>query len=96
MHNNLELLGNVVLKALLAKWFESQLKKLRWYGIQKTFVVTVFIGHWSGNCSRYVCGIMFNTNLQRMRQIGVELQQLCVLEALYKQVAVGSIDPFGL
>ena len=37
---------------------------------------------------------MFNTNLQRMRQIGVEL--LNVLEALYKQVDVGLIDPFGL
>ena len=29
-----------------------------------------------------------------MRQIGVEL--LYFLEALYKQVDVGSIDPFGL
>ena len=37
---------------------------------------------------------MFNTNLQRMRQIGVEL--LYVLVALYKQMDVGSIDPFGL
>ena len=37
---------------------------------------------------------MFNTNLQRMHQIGVEL--LYVSEALYKQVAVGSFDPFGL
>ena len=30
----------------------------------------------------------------KIRQIGVELPY--VLEALYKQVAVGSIDPFGL
>ena len=37
---------------------------------------------------------MFNTNLQRMRQTGVEV--LYVLVALYKQVDVGSIDPFGL
>ena len=37
---------------------------------------------------------MLNTNLQRMRQTGVELQY--ALEALYEQVAVGSIDPFGL
>ena len=29
-----------------------------------------------------------------MRQIGIEL--LYVLEALYNQVTVGSIDPFGL
>ena len=36
---------------------------------------------------------MFNTNQQRMHQIGVEL--LHVLETLYKQVAVGSIDLFG-
>ena len=37
---------------------------------------------------------MFNTNVQRMHEIGVEL--LHVLEALYKQVAVGSTKPFGL
>ena len=37
---------------------------------------------------------MFNTNLQRMRHIGEEL--LYVLGALYKQVAVGLIYPFGL
>ena len=37
---------------------------------------------------------MLNTNLPRMHQIGVEL--LCVLEALYGQVAVGSINPFRL
>ena len=37
---------------------------------------------------------MFNTNLQSMYQIRVE--QLYVLEALYKQETVGSIDPFGL
>ena len=37
---------------------------------------------------------MYNTNLQRMHQIGIKL--LHVLEALYKHVAVGSIDPFGL
>ena len=37
---------------------------------------------------------MFNTNLQRMRQIGEE--QLYVLEAFYKQVSVVSNDPFGL
>ena len=37
---------------------------------------------------------MFNINLQRFYQIGVEL--LYVLESLYKQVAVRSIDPFGL
>ena len=36
----------------------------------------------------------FNTNLQKMRQIGVEL--LNVLELLLKQVDEGSIDPFGL
>ena len=35
-----------------------------------------------------------NINLQRMRQIGVEL--LFVLVALYEQVDVGLIDPFGL
>ena len=28
MHNNLELLCDIVLKALFAKWFESQLKKI--------------------------------------------------------------------
>ena len=43
MHNNLELLSDIVLKALFAKWFESQLKKLRWYGIQKTFMVTLLL-----------------------------------------------------
>ena len=37
---------------------------------------------------------VFNTNLQIMRHIGVEL--LYVSDALYKQVDVGSIDPFGL
>ena len=37
---------------------------------------------------------MFNTNLLRMGQIVVEL--VYVLEALYKQVGVESIDPFGL
>ena len=37
---------------------------------------------------------MFNTNLQRMHRIGVELRY--ILEALYKQVAVGLIGPFGL
>ena len=37
---------------------------------------------------------MFNTNLQRMRQIGVEF--LYFLETLNKPVDVGSIDPFGL
>ena len=37
---------------------------------------------------------MFNNNLQILRHIGVEL--LYVLDALYKQVAMGSIDPFGL
>ena len=37
---------------------------------------------------------MFNTNLQRIHQIAVKL--LPVLEALYKQVAVGLIEPFGL
>ena len=37
---------------------------------------------------------VFNTNLQIMRHIGVEL--LYVLHSVYKQVAVGSIDPFGL
>ena len=57
MHNYLELLREILLKPLFAKWFESQLKKLQWHGIQKTFVDTVFIGHWSGNCSHYVCGI---------------------------------------
>ena len=36
---------------------------------------------------------MFLDHLQRMRQIRVEL--LYVFEALYKQVAVGSVDPFG-
>ena len=36
----------------------------------------------------------FNTNVQRMHQIGVKL--LYILEALYKQVAVVSIDPFEL
>ena len=42
----------------------------------------------------YDCSRMFNTNLQSMRHIGEELQQ--VLEAFYKQVAVESINPFGL
>ena len=37
---------------------------------------------------------VFNTNLQRMRQIGVAL--LYVLEVSYKQVTVGSMDLFGL
>ena len=36
---------------------------------------------------------IINTNLERMRQIGVEL--MCVLEALYKQVDVGSIAPLA-
>ena len=36
---------------------------------------------------------MFNTNLQSMRQTGEGL--LYVLESFYKQVAEGSIDPFG-
>ena len=36
---------------------------------------------------------MFLDHLQRMRQIRVEL--LYVFEALYKQVALGSVDPFG-
>ena len=74
--------------------FKSQLKKLRWHGIQKTFMVTVFFGHWSENRSHYILLHMFNTNLQRMRQIGKEL--LYVLEASYKQVDKGLIDLFGL
>ena len=37
---------------------------------------------------------IFNTSPQRMQHIGVEL--LYVLKSLYKQVAVGSIDPLGL
>ena len=37
---------------------------------------------------------IFSTNQQTMRQNGVKL--LRVLEALYKQVAVESIDSFGL
>ena len=37
---------------------------------------------------------IFNSNLQRIRQIGVEL--LHVLEALRKQMAKGLIDRFGL
>ena len=39
VHGNLELLCDIVLKALFAKWFESQLKKLRCYGMQKTFLL---------------------------------------------------------
>ena len=57
MDNNLEFLSDIALKALFAKWFKSQVKKLRCYEIQKTFMVTAFIGHWSGNCSHYVWGI---------------------------------------
>ena len=52
-YNNLELRCDMVLNALFAKWFVSQLKNLQWYGIQKPFVVTVFIGHWSGNFFLY-------------------------------------------
>ena len=37
---------------------------------------------------------MFNINLQSMCQTGVEL--LYVLKAFDKQVAVWSIDPFGI
>ena len=37
---------------------------------------------------------VFNSNLHRMCQIGVEL--LYVVEALYKQVGLGSIDPSGI
>ena len=36
---------------------------------------------------------VFNANLQRTCQIGIELPH--VLEPLYKQVSVGSIYPFG-
>ena len=39
MDNSLELLCDIALKALFAKWFEDQLKKLRCYGIQKTFML---------------------------------------------------------
>ena len=56
-HNSLELLCDIVLKARFAKCFESQIKKLRCSGIQKAFFGYLFIGHWSGNCSQYVCGI---------------------------------------
>ena len=40
---------------------------------------------------------VFNTNMQRFGQLKLEycIELLYVLEALYKQVAVGSIDSFG-
>ena len=81
---DLELLCDIILKALFAKWFESQLKRLRCYGIQKN--VCSYCIYWSlvWNLLSLCLWHLFNTNPQRMRQIGEEL--LCVLEALYKLV----------
>ena len=95
VHNNLDLLCYIVLKALFAKWFESQLKKLR-LCLWKSENVYGYYIYWSlvwkllSLCLWHV----LNTNLQRMRQIGVEL--LYDLEVLYKQVDVVLIDPIGL
>ena len=94
MHNNLELPCDNVLKALFAKWFESQLKKSPM--VWNSENVYGYCMYWSLVWKLFSLCLwrMFNTNLQRMHQTGVEL--LFVSEALYKQVAVGSIDSFGL
>ena len=52
--------------------------------------------YWSLVCKLFSLRLwhLFNINLLRMHQIGVEL--LYVLEALFKQVARGQLTPLGL
>ena len=63
-----------VLKAVLAKMFESQLKKLQWYGIfrKRLWLLNLLATSLDIVLTMFVADT-FNSNLQKTRQIGVEL-----------------------